>query len=552
MRLSNFVAVFCSVLIAAEGLAQSINFETLPDGTPTLDRQLISDEYVAEFGVRFDLVDPITLDVVGSPQIAKVGNPRTAFNGCGPDTPNPGQGIGDSFLTDDGSVGSNVETLLVTYSEPVAQAAGVILDTDTRSGLSFEEWTVEALDASMNVLDTVIITAPDGPDNCNNGQGPGDGAADSFVFERASADISFLVLRYTGNANSIGLAFDSFSPTTIPPPPNATAIVPDIDPCTYDIVEIESSVTDGLATYTYQWQKRQPNGTYADVLNAFDPTLQAPAIEGDTYRVVVTDALTRSSISNPVTIGIARFVNIALAIETAPGSDVFVPAGDGYAPFVFDADIDTTYAWSDAEEFYHGSDPALTIDQSHLFLTAAPGGLTLVSVYDGVGVNSGGRAEMRMDFVDVTPEFVSRDDPSGDVYRGSGSATLETRHSWNEPNTDGWAVGPLQGSWSVDVSFSDGFNGEPEIDGLTAWSFFDRSGDSVVLPLELDRRVRITATCGCGPADLNTDGVINFFDVSVFLGAYNAGDIIADFTGDGMFNFFDVSSFLSAYAAGCP
>ena len=54
------------------------------------------------------------------------------------------------------------------------------------------------------------------------------------------------------------------------------------------------------------------------------------------------------------------------------------------------------------------------------------------------------------------------------------------------------------------------------------------------------------------PADLTGDGMLNFFDVSAFLSAYNSMDPIADFTGDGMFNFFDVSAFLSAYNAGCP
>lgn len=53
-------------------------------------------------------------------------------------------------------------------------------------------------------------------------------------------------------------------------------------------------------------------------------------------------------------------------------------------------------------------------------------------------------------------------------------------------------------------------------------------------------------------ADLNGDGVLNFFDVSAFLNAYNSMNPIADFTGDGAFNFFDVSAFLSAYNAGCP
>lgn len=52
-------------------------------------------------------------------------------------------------------------------------------------------------------------------------------------------------------------------------------------------------------------------------------------------------------------------------------------------------------------------------------------------------------------------------------------------------------------------------------------------------------------------ADLTGDGLLNFFDVSAFLNAYNAQDPIADFTGDGVFNFFDVSAFLNAYNAGC-
>ncbi len=53
-------------------------------------------------------------------------------------------------------------------------------------------------------------------------------------------------------------------------------------------------------------------------------------------------------------------------------------------------------------------------------------------------------------------------------------------------------------------------------------------------------------------ADLNGDGMLNFFDVSAFLSAFSSNDPAADFTNDGMFNFFDVSAFLSAFSAGCP
>ena len=63
--------------------------------------------------------------------------------------------------------------------------------------------------------------------------------------------------------------------------------------------------------------------------------------------------------------------------------------------------------------------------------------------------------------------------------------------------------------------------------------------------------LHITTETACR-ADLNGDGVLNFFDISAFLSAFTAQDPIADFTGDGQFNFFDVSAFLSAFGAGCP
>jgi len=54
------------------------------------------------------------------------------------------------------------------------------------------------------------------------------------------------------------------------------------------------------------------------------------------------------------------------------------------------------------------------------------------------------------------------------------------------------------------------------------------------------------------PADFVEDGVMNFFDVSIFLAAFSAQDPAADFTNDGTWNFFDVSAFLTAFNAGCP
>ncbi len=57
--------------------------------------------------------------------------------------------------------------------------------------------------------------------------------------------------------------------------------------------------------------------------------------------------------------------------------------------------------------------------------------------------------------------------------------------------------------------------------------------------------------CQC-VADLSGNGTLNFFDINLFLTAFNAQDPTADFSDDGLFDFFDISAFLQAFAAGCP
>lgn len=56
---------------------------------------------------------------------------------------------------------------------------------------------------------------------------------------------------------------------------------------------------------------------------------------------------------------------------------------------------------------------------------------------------------------------------------------------------------------------------------------------------------------GCAP-DLNQDGMLDFFDVQMFLNLFSAGDDAADLNHDGMLDFFDVQRFLNLFSAGCP
>ncbi len=65
-------------------------------------------------------------------------------------------------------------------------------------------------------------------------------------------------------------------------------------------------------------------------------------------------------------------------------------------------------------------------------------------------------------------------------------------------------------------------------------------------------RVHIFELFAQGPADMNHDGFLNFFDISFFLQAFSNNDPSADFLPDGFFNFFDISLFLQSFEAGCP
>ncbi len=76
------------------------------------------------------------------------------------------------------------------------------------------------------------------------------------------------------------------------------------------------------------------------------------------------------------------------------------------------------------------------------------------------------------------------------------------------------------------------------------FDLLDLNGDGVIADDDM-----LLVDC---QADVNEDGTLNFFDISLFLTAYANQDPIADFNGNGTFNFFDISLFLTAFASGCP
>jgi len=54
------------------------------------------------------------------------------------------------------------------------------------------------------------------------------------------------------------------------------------------------------------------------------------------------------------------------------------------------------------------------------------------------------------------------------------------------------------------------------------------------------------------PADFQSDGTVNFYDISKYIQAYVNGDQIADMTDDLQVDVNDIMAFLDAYNAGCP
>lgn len=94
---------------------------------------------------------------------------------------------------------------------------------------------------------------------------------------------------------------------------------------------------------------------------------------------------------------------------------------------------------------------------------------------------------------------------------------------------------------------------------LIAYETFDRVSDSVtdgsviyganfVSGLEVALINDCELECS---ADLNSDGTVNFLDISSFLILFVDQDLIVDLNDDGSLNFLDVTLFLDAYGIGC-
>lgn len=161
-----------------------------------------------------------------------------------------------------------------------------------------------------------------------------------------------------------------------------------------------------------------------------------------------------------------------------------------------------------------------------------------------------------MDFSDVTDvsmqfrrwlgvESSTWDHASIEISVGGGTWQVVWDHSGGSLNETSWSL------QTYDISsFADN-----QSDVRVRWVMGTTDGSVTYHGWNIDDVVfsGITAIDAC-PADLAAPfGVLNFFDISAYIGLFNAQDPAADFAAPfGVFNFFDISAYISAYNAGCP
>ncbi len=244
-------------------------------------------------------------------------------------------------------------------------------------------------------------------------------------------------------------------------------------------------------------------------------------------------------------------------------------AADGGALSISDAGVDITnstfylnFAFVDGGAIRSLTNQALRVMHS-TFLENESGVFTSAPTAGGIDASgSGGEAIIKScvfaynsfdgDLADVMGSYTLADHSLFTTLDGATFGSLVAVMVGDNPQFAGTptqigvtrSFAPMPGSPLIDAGASDEF---PAFDQLG----YNRSqdGDADLTPVP---DVGAYETEGACPADLTGDGTLNFFDVSTFLGAYNAMEPVADFTGDGIFNFFDVSAFLNAFNAGCP
>lgn len=144
---------------------------------------------------------------------------------------------------------------------------------------------------------------------------------------------------------------------------------------------------------------------------------------------------------------------------------------------------DTPYAASYNGELNGGPNPVSSLSQ--VFLVNASDGLSLVVVHDKPVDGSGGTTQTRWNLTGDTSAQVLADDPGEVVSVSAGGTQFDSSKLWYDCCTDGYAIGSLDGNWTMYGQFL----ASPT--GINAWSAVSDGSPAIPLVLEVGRRVRL-------------------------------------------------------------
>ncbi|MCC5823678.1 MAG: FG-GAP-like repeat-containing protein [Phycisphaerales bacterium] len=211
-----------------------------------------------------------------------------------------------------------------------------------------------------------------------------------------------------------------------------------------------------------------------------------------------------------------------LIIRYGRGDGTFDP------PVSFSSNVgvgQTLPGWIDAADFNSNGQLDIIAAQaksSHLFLS------TGIRTYGPVVLVSEGPSLFRVEAVDLNgdgrPEIATVFDGYTEIVEVTPDGAIGPRR--------GLYQNPPVGSVFVDVN----------ADGLP----------DLVSASKFDTAVSFNVSHAACLPDLNGDGVVNFFDLAIYIALFNAGDPDADLNNDGQLNFFDLAAYLTLFNQGCP
>ncbi|RMF02695.1 MAG: gliding motility-associated C-terminal domain-containing protein [Bacteroidetes bacterium] len=467
----------------------SVDFETLPNQVPR-EGLVISDQYLAEFGVSFSLENGT------SPRLAQVGFPTTAFASVfGEDTPAPGTDIGQFFLTDDGTLsGLQMSPLIITFAQPVDSFSTCVLDID------LGEWfVIEAFGENGERLLEDVIRDGDA--------GTGDGAATCWGFNFDGCEGSVYSVRFAGfrqTAGAFGLGMDNFSFCfTGVDLANAIAVE------TVDLTCTETSGTITMIPFT-----QTPLEYSLDGIN-YQSEPNFPGLPPGVYQVFVRD--TSNCVANLTDITINDIV--PLSIEEVRVQPTSCGNDNGQVE---------VYATPNELLFFSINNGPFVPDNRFDLLPAGDYTITILDQYECLyTVTADIAPSTAPQFTAITsvPDYCGAAEGSLVINASGGAEPLTYRLNNEQTTTDGSFSGLAGGTYGIVVADRLGC----QIDSMVSvevGALIELQGIAIQPPecREEDGAIRVRITGGNGPLIYQMDGV-GFQAEGDFLGL-GAGDYI--------------------------